>query len=101
MAERDLMLERLSGVVQRTPRTVVVIAALFAVLGAVAGATLFGKLSGGGWDDASSGSGRAAAILSSDFRQGAPNLTLLVTAPQGVTTAGAVAAGTALTRQLA
>jgi RND superfamily putative drug exporter len=95
------MLERLSGVVQRTPRTVVVIAALFAVLGAAAATTLFGKLSGGGWDDAASGSGRAATILSSDFRQGAPNLTLLVTAPQGVATPGATAAGTTLTRQLA
>lgn len=95
------MLERLSRVVLRGPRTVVTIAALLAVLGALAGATLFGKLSSGGWDDSASGSGRAATILAGNFRQGAPNLALLVTAPRGVTTAVASAAGTALTRQLA
>jgi putative drug exporter of the RND superfamily len=85
--------------VLRAPRAVVTAAVVFAVLGAVAGSLLFGKLTFGGWSAPASGSGRAAAILAADFRQGAPNLTLVVTAPQGVT--AAAAEGTALTRQLA
>jgi RND superfamily putative drug exporter len=95
------MLERLSRLVLRAPRAIVTVAVLLAVFGAVASIFLFGKLTFGGWDDSASGSGRAATILATDFRQGAPNLTLLVTAPQGVATAASSAEGTALTRQLA
>ncbi len=95
------MLARLAGFVLRRRRAVLAGTAALALVGAAAGATLFGKLTTGGFDDPSSESGRADAYLARVFTQGAPNLTLLVTTARGVDDPSASAEGTALTRQLA
>jgi putative drug exporter of the RND superfamily len=95
------MLARLTDFLLRQRRAVLVMAAVLALVGAAAGATLFSKLTSPGFDDPNSASGRATAVLAKTFSQGAPNLTLLVTAPAGVDNPAAAAAGAALARKLA
>ncbi|MFI6081598.1 MMPL family transporter [Streptomyces sp. NPDC051217] len=95
------MLETLAGLALRRRRAVVVVALLLAVLGGAAGSTLFTKLTAGGFDDPQSESGRAASTLTSDFGHAQSNLTLLVTAPDGVDKPAATAAGVSLGKKLA
>lgn len=95
------MLETLAGLALRRRRAVVVVALLLAVLGGAAGSTLFTKLTAGGFEDPNSQSGRAASALTSDFGHAQSNLTLLVTAPGGVDTPAATAAGASLGKRLA
>ncbi|QNP74062.1 MMPL family transporter [Streptomyces roseirectus] len=94
------MSARLAELIWRRGRAVLVTAAVLALLGGAASATLFDKLTAGGLTDPTTESGRAAAVLARSG-QGAPNLTLLVTAPAGVDDATATEAGTRLTRKLA
>jgi putative drug exporter of the RND superfamily len=82
-------------------RAVLAAAMLLALLGGLAGPTLFGKLSAGGWDNPRAESGRAADLLAAEFGEQRPNLVLLATAPDGVDDPATAAAGTALSRQLA
>lgn len=95
------MLEKLSGYVLRKRRVVLLVAAVLALLGAAASATLFSKLSAGGFSDPHAESGRANAVLESVFGDGQRNLALLVTTPRGVDDPAAVSAGTDLSRRLA
>ncbi|GAA1880926.1 MMPL family transporter [Asanoa iriomotensis] len=94
------MLEKLSRLLLRHSRTVLVLAVLLALAGGAASVTLFDKLTAGGLADAGAESGRAAAVLDA-AGQGPPNLTLVVSAPQGVDDAAAVRAGGALSERLA
>ncbi|MBC6459975.1 MMPL family transporter [Actinomadura sp. HBU206391] len=95
------MLARLSAFVVRRRRPVLAAVVLLAIVGALAGSTLFGKLKGGGFDDPGSESARATAVLEDVLGQGRPDLILLVRAKAGVDDPAAAAAGTALTRRLA
>jgi putative drug exporter of the RND superfamily len=101
LEEGTSMPERLAKVVLGQRRLVLAVAGVLALLGAVASVSVFGKLTSGGWTDPASPSGRASAILSSTFRQGQPNLVLLVSTPHGAGAPGTVTAGTALARKLA
>jgi putative drug exporter of the RND superfamily len=95
------MLARLSAFLLLRRRLVIVTVAVLALAGAAAGATLFSKLKSPGFDDPNSAAGRATTVMARTFSQGAPNLTLLVTAPGGVDNPGAAAAGSALAARLA
>ncbi|PSK97260.1 RND superfamily putative drug exporter [Haloactinopolyspora alba] len=94
------MLKRLSGFVTRRRRMVLVTAVVLIVIGGTAATTLFGKLSAGGFDDPTAESGQAADVLEDTFGRSQPNLTLLVTAPDGVDDPAAATEGEQLTRRL-
>jgi RND superfamily putative drug exporter len=94
------MLETLSGFVLRRSRAVLVVTVLLALAGGGASATLFDKLTAGGMSDLGAESGSAASTLDK-AGLGQPNLTLLVSAPNGVDDPAAVRAGTALSDRLA
>ncbi|WP_110946219.1 MMPL family transporter [Streptomyces avicenniae] len=90
-----------TGRLLRHRRAVLVVAVLLALLGGVAGATVFDRLKGGGFDDPNAESGRAAAALAGEFARDDMNLVLLVHAPGGVDSPAATRAGTALGERLA
>ncbi|MFG3320679.1 MMPL family transporter [Streptomyces sp. NPDC048171] len=76
------MFERIAELAVRRSRLVLVITAVAVVLMGVLGAGAFGKLLPGGFDDPSSQSSRAKAVISDKFG-GESNLVLLVRAPEG------------------
>ncbi|NED98636.1 MMPL family transporter [Phytoactinopolyspora halotolerans] len=92
---------RLAGLALRHRRAVLITAALLALVAGSSGATLFSKLSAGGWTDPNAESGEVSDILEETFGQDQPNLVLLVSAPRGVDDPGAVDAGAELTERLA
>ncbi|MFJ6610209.1 MMPL family transporter [Streptomyces sp. NPDC091289] len=83
------MFERLAELAIRRARSVLVVAALAVVLMGVVGAGAFGKLLGGGFDDPSSPSSRAAVVIDEKFG-GETNLVLLVRAADGAVDSPAV-----------
>jgi RND superfamily putative drug exporter len=94
--------QRLGRLVTRRPWWVLGLALALLPVSGVLGGSVERHLSGGGLDDPSSESSRAAQLLRDDFHTGEPNLLLLVTARDGsVDTPAVVSAGTALTRDLA
>jgi RND superfamily putative drug exporter len=95
------MVKKLASLVVRRRRAVLVTAVILALVGGSSGATLFSKLSAGGWDDSGADSGRAADILEQEFGQGPPNLVMLVAAPDGVDHPASLNSGTELTQRLA
>jgi RND superfamily putative drug exporter len=95
------MLSRLATLAVLRRRFVLVLAALFLALAGGLGGGVAAELSGGGFDDPDAESVQAAQVLEEQFGRGAPNLVLLARAPDGVDDPAAVAAGTALTEQLA
>ncbi|MFD5344218.1 MMPL family transporter [Streptomyces anulatus] len=76
------MFERLAELAIRRSRSVLVLAAVALVLMGAVGAGAFGKLLGGGFDDPSSPSSRAAVVIDEKF-EGETNLVLLVSADDG------------------
>ncbi|MFJ9890830.1 MMPL family transporter [Streptomyces sp. NPDC091287] len=76
------MFERLAELAIRRSRSVLVVAAVALVLMGAVGAGAFGKLLGGGFDDPSSASSRAAVVIDEKFG-GETNLVLLVGAADG------------------
>ncbi|MBT2898410.1 MMPL family transporter [Streptomyces sp. McG3] len=76
------MFERLAELAIRRSRSVLVVAAAALVLMGAVGAGAFGKLLGGGFDDPSSPSSRAAVVIDEKFG-GETNLVLLVGAADG------------------
>lgn len=76
------MFERLAELAIRRSRSVLVVAAVALVLMGAVGAGAFGKLLGGGFDDPSSPSSRAAVVIDEKFG-GETNLVLLVSADDG------------------
>ncbi|MBK6010105.1 MMPL family transporter [Streptomyces sp. MBT53] len=76
------MFERIAELVIRRSRLVLVVAVVAVALMGVLGAGAFGKLLGGGYDDPSSASSRAAKVIDRKFG-GETNLVLLVTAIEG------------------
>ncbi|MGX9889224.1 MMPL family transporter [Streptomyces sp. NPDC002276] len=76
------MFERMAELVIRRSRLVLVVAVVAVALMGVLGAGAFGKLLGGGYDDPSSASSRAAKVIDRKFG-GETNLVLLVSATEG------------------
>jgi len=95
------MLTRLGWFTVRRRRLVLSFTALFMVAAAVLGAGAFGVLQGGGFDDPSSESATAEALLEQRFGGGDPNL-VLVLVGDGASVDGAeqVAAGTDIAARL-
>ncbi|MFH9136011.1 MMPL family transporter [Streptomyces sp. NPDC017524] len=83
------MFERLAELAIRRSRSVLVVAAVALVLMGAVGAGAFGKLLGGGFDDPSSPSSRAAVVIDEKFG-GETNLVLLVSADDSSVDAPAV-----------
>lgn len=108
------MLERLGRLAARRSWLIVIATVAIATAAAGYGSKVQAQLSSGGFDDASSESAQADAILEAEFDAGEPNLILLVTAsaageslpvlpigaPGAVDQPEVAAAGTALSSQL-
>jgi RND superfamily putative drug exporter len=95
------MFERIARFSVRRRRLVLVATALVVAVAAVVGGGVFGKLRTGGFDDPSSESSRAQAILEQRFHQGVPNVVLVAQATSGtVDSSAARAAGTQLAASL-
>ncbi|UED84064.1 MMPL family transporter [Streptomyces profundus] len=76
------MFDRIAELAIRRTRLVLIVASVAVVLMGVVGAGAFGKLVGGGFDDPSSESSRAATVIEERFG-GESNLILLVGAAEG------------------
>ena len=98
-----VMLERLARLAVARPKAVLAATLVLMAAAFVYGSGISERLSGGGFYSVSSESQRAAALAESHFHAGKPNLVILATATGGrsVDNADAVAAGQALTQQLA
>jgi len=102
------MFHRLGSFTVRHRRAVLVTSVLVMVLAGVLGGGVFGRLSGGGFDDPAADSSRAEAALQKVFDTGVPNYILLVDAPKAtgdtsapaVDAAGVEAAATAIEQRL-
>ncbi len=97
------MLERLARLAVARPKAVLAATLVLMAAAFVYGSGISERLSGGGFYSVSSESQRAAALAERNFHAGKPNLVILATATGGrsVDNADAVAAGQALTQQLA
>jgi RND superfamily putative drug exporter len=95
-------LRRLARSTTAHRKTVVVVTGIFVVVAAFFGGNVASKLSQGGFDAPSEQSVHAANVLASEFHSGSDNIIILVHATSGnVDSAGVVAAGTTLARELA
>ncbi|MCZ7536770.1 MAG: MMPL family transporter [Acidimicrobiia bacterium] len=96
------ILELLARTAVRRRRGVLASTAVAFVVAAVVGSGAPGRLVDGGFNDDSSESSRAAALISEKFATREPNLVLLVTASRGdVDDPAVAAAGRAVTEELA
>jgi RND superfamily putative drug exporter len=96
------MFTSLGHLVVRRRRTVLVTTLLGLVVAIVLGSGVFGALTNGGFDDPASESTRANAELEEEFDTGGADVVAIVTATGGdVDDPAVVAAGTALTQELA
>ena len=95
------MLTRLGNLAVARRRLIVIGSLVGFVIAGAIGGNVASKLSTGGFDDPNAESTRAAAVLEARFGSGQANLILLVSAKSGsVDDDAAVAAGTALTKEL-
>jgi RND superfamily putative drug exporter len=94
-------MDLLARVVCRWPKAILVVTLLLVGAGAYAGLGVEDRLGTGGYTDPAAESSTARAELDRTFPAGRPNLVLLVTAPGGVDSPAAVAAGRRLTARLA
>ncbi|OBK33445.1 hypothetical protein A5658_02030 [Mycobacterium sp. 1245111.1] len=88
------MLQRLTRVAIGAPRRVIVVAVLLAIGAAIFGLPVVDRLSGGGFEDPSSESARASDLLRNKFGQTDQQILIVVTAPDGATSARARRVGT-------
>jgi RND superfamily putative drug exporter len=97
------MLDRLARLAVARPKTVLAATLVLMIAALGYGSGISERLSGGGFYSVSSESQRAADLLEQRFHVGKPNLVVLATATGGgsVDDPGAVAAGAALTQELA
>lgn len=99
---RQTWLERLARLAVTRPKSVLATTLVLMIAAIGYGAGISERLSGGGFYGVSSESQRAAALLEQRFHAGKPNLVVLSTNTGGsVDDPDAVAAGQALTQQLA
>jgi RND superfamily putative drug exporter len=94
------MFDRLSRLVLRSPRKVVLLTLLLVFLAGAAGGGLQDRLTSGGYEATGTESSKAAEELEKTFKQGDPNLVLLVEDDRGADDAAVAEAGRALTEQL-
>ena len=87
------MLHRIALLALAAPRRIIAIAALTMVGAAIFGIPVAKSLSAGGFQDPTSESARATQLLTDKFHQGDMQLVFTVTTPDGVSSAGARAAG--------
>ncbi|WP_197381059.1 MMPL family transporter [Mycolicibacterium mengxianglii] len=90
------MLGRITLLAIAAPRRVLAVAAVLMIAAAVFGVPVAQTLSAGGFQDPSAESSRATSLLTEKFKQPAVQLTITVTAPEGVRSPGARAAGLAI-----
>ena len=95
------MLARLAAATVRRRRLVLLAALLAFAAAGTWGGSVAGELTSGGFDDPGAESTLARRALEEEFGQGEPNVVLVVSAPDGVDAPASVAAGTALTADLA
>ena len=95
------MLTALARAVTRHRRLVLLAAVALLVLSAIVGGGVADDLTTGGFADPDAEASRAADVLATEFDQGAANVVLLATAPDGVDAPAAAAAGLDLTDRLA
>src|SRR5215204_1202920 len=100
-ARRKWMFDRLAGVVLHKPRAVLLTTLVLVLLASGGAAFLMSRVTLGGYDKTDSEAAVAAAALQGTFRQGDPNLVVMVTDPRGVDDSAATTAGTALASRLA
>ncbi|MER5769520.1 MMPL family transporter [Streptomyces sp. NPDC001985] len=94
------MLQRLAQAVLQRRRRLLYASLLLFVVAAAVGATVFPKLSAGGYSDTSTESARAAKFLEERFDAGQPNLVLLVEDDRGVDDEAVAAAAAKVTERL-
>jgi len=95
------MLAALARAVVRRRRLVLLAAAVLLAISGVVGGGVADDLTAGGFADPDAEASRAADVLASEFDEGAPNIVLLVSAPDGVASPAATASGLDLTGRLA
>src|ERR1700739_1862133 len=94
------LLHRIAKLAIVAPRRTIAIAALLLVAAGVFGIPVAKSLSASGFQDPTSESARAAAILTDKFGQGDVQLLFVVSAPDGVNGTAARAVGTEIADQL-
>src|SRR5829696_4556746 len=94
------MFDRLAGLVLRKPKRVLLVTLLVVLVASGAAGGLTSRVTLGGYDKNGSEAAAAAAVLQGTFRQGDPNLVLMVTDPRGVASPQTAAVGQALTHRL-
>ena len=94
------MLHRIAGLALRSPRLILAVAALLAVLTAIFGIPVANHLSSGGFQDPGSESARAARLLSEKFVQSDQQLLITVTDPAGATSGPARTVGADIAARL-
>ena len=94
------MLHRIAGLALRSPRRILAVAALLAVVTAVFGIPVANHLSSGGFQDPGSESARAARLLSEKFGQSDQQLLITVTDPAGATSPTALTVGADIAARL-
>src|SRR5271166_6324502 len=97
----EFMLSGIARMSIAAPRRVIAVSILIVVGTAVFGLPAATNLSGGGFVDPTSESGRAAAVLAEKFHQGDMEMVVLVSSQSGVKEGPARAVATDIARQLA
>ncbi|WP_328915246.1 MULTISPECIES: MMPL family transporter [unclassified Streptomyces] len=95
------MLDRWARLIIRKPRAVVLVTLLLVFMAGGAAGGLQKHLTMGGYESSTTASSKAADALQKVFKQGEPNLVMVVTAPGGVDSATAEAAGARLADKVA
>jgi RND superfamily putative drug exporter len=94
------MFDLLARFVIRWPKTILLVTLLLAALAAAAGADVGKRLQTAGYTDPAAESSAARVVLDRDYAALRPNFVLLVTAPAGVDSPAAAAAGRRLVGRL-
>src|SRR4051812_40818960 len=95
------MFDRLAGLGLRKPRAVLVGTLLLGLAAGAGASGLNSRVTLGGYEKDGSESQRTTQVLQGKFKQGDPNLVLLVADDRGVDSPAGQAAGLALTQRLA
>ena len=94
------MLNRIAQLAMAAPRRVLAVTALVMVAAAIFGIPVAKTLSAGGFQDPTSQSSQATALLTEKFDQGDMQLLITVTSPEGVDSPAATATGTEIVTAL-
>jgi putative drug exporter of the RND superfamily len=94
------MLNKIARMAIRSPRRVIVVAALLTLALAIFGIPVANSLSASGFQDPTSESARASQLLTDKFGQGDTQLLVSVSTPDGVDSPAARSAGTEIVDQL-